>query len=1098
MLTHEKIQELAGDTVYGEALKIWAKQDVKEITGDLTYDGKIILNGVVRENSRYYNARVFYDVMLDAYEYGMCTCTTSLHNKKLCRHCAAVLLDVVSEGLEEEYPNLLQYAQESGAALNNSIHLETTDSMKSILEHRSQTRLLPLEQSELYGKVTLEPTLTEDWTDEELNVSFKVGVTQKYVVKDVLSFADAVEQGKNVRYGKKLEFIHDISVFTEKSQPLVRFLMDWAKSHRSRYVRYDYYYYLDYPVEYEKVRMIPCDKDVLDDLFDAAGDGILYDGQKKKVYSVYDDRMLKLKLTGTEQGLSLHLDVPKKIAVGRRYLNFMKPDKIRRVPLKNFASVSDFLECLLEEPDRSVYIQKEDLPQFCRELYPAVKKSFRCEVKDFKEEDYETEKVSFEFYLDMPQQDWISCEVLGVYGEKKYSVYDKSEDLAARNMYEEIEAGKIAGKYFTAFDDREQKMFIDGDEDKIYELLAEGIPKLQSLGEVFISDRLKKLQVESSPHVRVGVSVNQDGIELTMLSEDMSNEQLLEILSKYTPRRKYFRLKDGNFVSMEGDGIKNLAKLQSSMNLTTSQMKREKIILPKYRALYMDSLLQESHDIAYQRSRNFKSLIRNMKTVEENDFDIPEELEPILREYQKEGFLWIKTLNSNGFAGILADDMGLGKTLQVIAFLVSQMQQMQMEEDGEKGALFALIVTPASLVYNWEGEIQRFAPDLKVAVVAGRQEQREEILRAAKADEILVTSYDLLKRDIEMYTDYSFRYQIIDEAQYIKNQATQAAKAVKCIRSGFHLALTGTPIENRLSELWSIFDYLMPGFLYQYKKFRDRLEVPIVQNQDEEAVTQLQKMVHPFVLRRLKVDVLKDLPDKLEENYFAKLEGEQRELYDAHVKRMHLMLDSTSDEEFSRSKIQILSELTKLRQICCDPSLLFEDYKSGSAKLDMCMELVGNAVSGGHKILIFSQFTSMLERIQKRLGKEKISYFVLTGSTDKRKRRELVERFNEDETSVFCISLKAGGTGLNLTAADIVIHYDPWWNEAVQEQATDRAHRIGQKNVVNVYRLLAKGTIEERIMEMQEKKKALSDQILTGDGLQQNDFSREELLELLS
>ena len=312
-------------------------------------------------------------------------------------------------------------------------------------------------------------------------------------------------------------------------------------------------------------------------------------------------------------------------------------------------------------------------------------------------------------------------------------------------------------------------------------------------------------------------------------------------------------------------------------------------------------------------------------------------------------------------------------------------------------------------------------------------------------------------------------------------------------------AATGTPVENRLSELWSIFDYLMPGFLYSYSHFREELEVQIVQHESEEASERLRKMIRPFVLRRLKKDVLRDLPDKLEENMYTRLEGEQQKLYDAHVKRMKLLLDKQSEEEFNTSKIVILSELTKLRQICCDPALLFEEYKGESAKLEMCVDLIRNAVENGHKILVFSQFTTMLSRLADRLENEETAYYMLTGSTGKEKRAKLVEEFNKEDnpTAVFLISLKAGGTGLNLTTADIVIHYDPWWNLAVQNQATDRAHRIGQKNVVNVYKLIAKDTIEENIVKLQEKKHALADQILSGEDMGSGSFSREEILELL-
>ena len=429
----------------------------------------------------------------------------------------------------------------------------------------------------------------------------------------------------------------------------------------------------------------------------------------------------------------------------------------------------------------------------------------------------------------------------------------------------------------------------------------------------------------------------------------------------------------------------------------------------------------------------------------------------------------------------------------MIAFLLSEFLEAGINDNRR-----CLIVTPASLVFNWNNEFQRFAKVLPVQMITGTAEERKKAVRTSGSRDILITSYDLLKRDLEAYDGISFYCQILDEAQFIKNHNTQAARAVKEITASCRFALTGTPVENRLSELHSIFDFLMPGFLYSYQRFRNDFEIPIVQEQDEKAMEKLRAMIRPFVLRRLKKDVLTDLPDKLEENVFAAMEGKQRQLYDAHVKRMKLMLDKQTEEEFRNGKIEILSELTRLRQLCCNPALVYEGFDGTSAKTEMCLDLLQNAIEGGHKILLFSQFTSMLEVLQGKMKEAGISYYTLTGATPKEKRNLLVERFNQDDTSVFCISLKAGGTGLNLTSADIVIHYDPWWNLAVQNQATDRAHRIGQQNVVTVYKLIIKDTIEENIVKLQMKKKELADQILMGEEMGSGSFTKEELMELLT
>ena len=309
--------------------------------------------------------------------------------------------------------------------------------------------------------------------------------------------------------------------------------------------------------------------------------------------------------------------------------------------------------------------------------------------------------------------------------------------------------------------------------------------------------------------------------------------------------------------------------------------------------------------------------------------------------------------------------------------------------------------------------------------------------------------------------------------------------------------MTGTPIENKLSELWSIFDYLMPGFLHDYRQFKEEYETPIVSMRDTDALMRLRKIIHHFVLRRLKQDVLRDLPDKLEETITTKLTDAQDELYRANLAEIRQSLGKKPDSKSGGVTVQILAELMKLRQICCDPSLIYDNYEGGAAKVDLCVDLVKGAIEGGHKVLIFSQFTSMLSIIEKRFDGEKIAYYSLIGQTPKEKRTRMVEEFNSGNVPVFCISLKAGGTGLNLTSADIVIHFDPWWNFAVQNQATDRAHRIGQKNPVTVYKLIAHNTIEENIMKLQDRKKELAKELLSGESFDNVSITREELLEIL-
>lgn len=1105
------IRQKANKTVFERGMEIWRSAGVFDLSYQSLGNSLVYMQAQVQGS---YEDVYVVNLTLNGNTMELvrsdCECLAFAKYSGLCKHCVAVLF----EAEELEIQNVLNWEQNQRDIMNmlyNSLQegleepvrssgqkkRKTTLELKNLLDSRAQQKVLPLSQNNLYGKINLEPQIKGGY--DGVHVRFRIGADKLYVLKDVISFAHAVNAKENVRYGKQLEFVHTMEMFSTESRPMVQFILDWVSQNKELYA--ERYYYGSYYTQYQKVRDIYFNKVSVDDFFDAAAScGLLLEEQKEKIYPKITGPSGMpgvLSIKGTKSGAKVHLDMPA-LWDGNRYFNYVFFDEIIRIPVEDIESVKDFILCVSRLENDEAYIQEEDLPAFCQEMLPALKDILEYQMTNFDESKYAREEVSFEIYLDMPQKDWISCEAYGVYGGEKYPVFDLNIESGKRDIVSEMKIGQKVAEYFTAYEEAEKRMYLSEDETKIYELLVEGIPWMQTVAEVYISDKLKKLTVEPSPRVSVGVSVTEGGLELTMLSENMDHEQLFEILSKYSPKKKYYRLKNGNFINVEGDGIQSLAQMKEQMNLTNAQIKKGKMNLPKYRALYLDSQLHDSDEISLTRSRTFKALIRNMKTVEENDFEVPLSLQKILRSYQRRGFRWIKTLHGNGFSGILADDMGLGKTLQVITFLLSEWEEGGWKEHQAGKHCLALIVTPASLVYNWQSEIEHFAPQLSAKIIAGSQAQREELLAGVGPEDVLVTSYDLLKRDIGKYEDILFASQIIDEAQYIKNQNTQAAKAVKQIQSGFRLAMTGTPIENRLSELWSIFDYLMPGFLYNYKRFKEKLEIPIIQTQDETAMQQLQKMVRPFIMRRLKKDVLRDLPDKLEENVFARIEGEQQKLYDAHVMRMKLLLEGQSEQEFKQAKIQVLAELTKLRQICCDPSLIYEDYQKESAKLDMCMELIENAVNGGHKILLFSQFTTMLERIQSRLDKAKIGYYTLTGATDKSRRRRLVEKFNSDETPVFCISLKAGGTGLNLTSADIVIHYDPWWNEAVQNQATDRAHRIGQKKVVTVYRLLTKGTIEERIMEVQEKKKELSDKVLSGEGIGSGSFSREELLGLLS
>ena len=616
----------------------------------------------------------------------------------------------------------------------------------------------------------------------------------------------------------------------------------------------------------------------------------------------------------------------------------------------------------------------------------------------------------------------------------------------------------------------EDEYAFEGSDDARFALLSEQLLSLERAGEVMVSDRLARMHVKRPKVMSFGLVRQDDKLTLKADLGGYTQEELTQALAAYRQKRAYVRLTSGTFLSGEAlEQAAQAAQVLDGLDMTAEQAQSGAEV-PMSRAMYLESALEGRESIALHAPKEIEAWTQRMRAAQQTKIQQPSTLQAQLRGYQLEGLSWLCALSSAGFHGILADDMGLGKTIQALAMLLWE------QEQGHD--VHALVVCPASLQLNWLSEAKKFAPTLESMSLMGAAAERTAIIRNEKRPNILITSYDQLRRDVQAYEGISFTHLLLDEAQNIKNASSQAARAVKTIRSEHRFAMTGTPIENRLSELWSIFDFLMPGYLSTYKKFKERFEAPVVRDADENARTTLHMMVAPFILRRMKKDVLSDLPEKVETVMSSEMTPEQKKIYTAYVSR----LQKDSGTLLSgRDKIRILSELTRLRQLCCDPRLCLEDYRGGSGKLMQLIEIVRDALEAGHRILLFSQFTSMLDLIAEALDGEGIDYYVLTGETEKEERMELVQQFNEGGADVFLISLKAGGTGLNLTGADVVIHYDPWWNVSAQNQATDRAYRIGQTKGVQVIRLIASDTVEEHILGIQERKKTLSDGVLLGE-----------------
>ena len=557
-----------------------------------------------------------------------------------------------------------------------------------------------------------------------------------------------------------------------------------------------------------------------------------------------------------------------------------------------------------------------------------------------------------------------------------------------------------------------------------------------------------------TPNITLDISQSRNGYMSMKLDIDgVDSNEYREIFSSYKNNNRLYRMKNGAYLDLKDNALEQAFKLIDILNIYNDF---DNMKIPNNKAIYLEKLIEDEDLSFVNGSKYVSNVVKKFDKVKSKNYEVPKDLNATLRDYQVSGFEFFKTLSDYQFGGILADEMGLGKTIQTIAFLLSNKDKK------------SIVITPTALIYNWKNELEKFAPTLKVGLLHAAKSEREKILDNIDNYDVILTTYTTYKNDIDKYKNINFDYCIIDEAQNIKNPDAIITKAIKNVNAKVRFALTGTPIENNLMELWSIFDFIMPGYLYNKSKFKS-----IFVNNDKNII-ELKNLIKPFILRRTKKEVITELPDKIEQKIIIDLEKEHKRAYKGYVN-----LITRKIKENNQDNITVFSYLTKLRQLCLSPELMVKNYQGKNSKLDVLINIIND--SSDEKILVFSQFTKVLEVIGKRLNEENISYSYLDGKTSAKDRVKLVEEFNTNNNKVFLISLKAGGTGLNLTSANIVVHFDPWWNPAVEDQASDRAHRIGQKNVVNVIKLIAKGTAEERVINLQETKKELIEDVINGN-----------------
>ena len=557
-----------------------------------------------------------------------------------------------------------------------------------------------------------------------------------------------------------------------------------------------------------------------------------------------------------------------------------------------------------------------------------------------------------------------------------------------------------------------------------------------------------------NPNITLDISQSRNGyMSMKLNIEGVDSNEYRELFSSYKNNNRLYRMKNGAYLDLKDNDLEQAFKLIDILNIYNDF---DNMKIPNNKAIYLEKLIEDEDLSFVNGSKYVSNVVKKFDKVKSKNYEIPKDLNATLRDYQVSGFEFFKTLSDYQFGGILADEMGLGKTIQTIAFLLSNKDKK------------SIVITPTALIYNWKNELEKFAPTLKVGLLHAAKSEREKILDNIDNYDVILTTYTTYKNDIDKYKNINFDYCIIDEAQNIKNPDAIITKAIKNVNAKVRFALTGTPIENNLMELWSIFDFIMPGYLYNKSKFKS-----IFVNNDKNII-ELKNLIKPFILRRTKKEVITELPDKIEQKIIIDLEKEHKRAYKGYVN-----LITRKIKENNQDNITVFSYLTKLRQLCLSPELMVKNYQGKNSKLDVLINIIND--SSDEKILVFSQFTKVLEVIGKRLNEENILYSYLDGKASAKDRVKLVEEFNTNNNKVFLISLKAGGTGLNLTSANIVVHFDPWWNPAVEDQASDRAHRIGQKNVVNVIKLIAKGTAEERVINLQETKKELIEDVINGN-----------------
>jgi SNF2 family DNA or RNA helicase len=1070
-LSEQAIMDLAHNyLVYRKGVTYYQAGRVKNFTF-IPEEGQI--NASVMGNLRYaVQLTLDKDGTLHSYH---CSCPAFAEYPGACKHVVAVL----------------KTARQKSLSWSDSVahSRAVADFLASLSNHRQEIKpeILTLDVELQFKTGYLQTAVLQ----------LKIGLQRLYVVKDIGQFLTALKQGQSIDFGKQFTLEPGRQSFKKEDQDLINMLQEMSEQHTALAAMQSSFYTTN--LLHQKT--ISLTGYYLSKFLDALGDKIF--SWRLDTFPLQTSPILRqglpleFSLRTQAQNLAFSLeskDLPLQLTSDGSYFFYRQNLYFATPQQKEF--LPSIIRALNKVQRSSLVIPSAQKESFASEALPLLGGIGQVSIDPALEEKFNQETLEAKLYLDRAGDIGITARLEFHYGSIVINPFvsalqtanspESSDVILIRSLDQER---KILGILEQAdFIVSKGNIFLEND-DKIFEFTVTWLPQLQNLAEVYYSDQFKlKIRTETTFSGRIRLDETLDILEVSFQYTDIDQNELADIFHSLQLKKKYHRLKDGSFLDLNQPELTSVAQLFDNLNLNTNDLNNKLLELPKYRAMYIDSFLRQSNLPGIERNRAFKQLVQSILEPQDGEYEIPAKVQPVLRDYQKTGFKWLKTLASFGLGGILADDMGLGKTLQVLSFILSQ-------KENYPGP--ALVISPTSLIYNWQEEARKFIPELSVLVIDGPPPERRNQLSQIEQYDLVVVSYPILRRDIDLISSIQFTYCFLDEAQHIKNHQTLNAKSVQQIKARGYFALTGTPIENSLSELWSIFNFIMPGYLLSHMEFRKKYELPVIRDTDSQALSELSRHVNPFILRRLKKDVLKELPDKIETLLQAPMTDEQKKLYMAYLQEAKgLIAHELATAGFNKSHIKILAALTRLRQICSHPSMFVENYNGDSGKLQLLQEILADALDSKHRILIFSQFTTMLSIIQNHLISEKIEHFYLSGDTKSVDRLKMANSFNSGHGQVFLISLKAGGTGLNLTGADMVIHYDPWWNPAVEDQATDRAHRIGQKNAVQVIKLITQGTVEEKINVLQAKKKTLVDSVIQPGETMLSKLSEQELREL--